>query len=370
METLYRKDKNGSTRFWKVSVENIDNVYHIVKRYGQVDGKEVMTSKDYTKGKNIGRSNETTPEQQALSEAHSAWKKQIEAGYSIKRNNKDLIILPMLANSWDDRSHNIRVPFIVQPKLDGVRMIIGKHKGKIVMLSRTGKVVHHLEHIRKEVEPFLEEGDFLDGENYSPEKTFEEITGSCRTTLDKSASQKDLEGIKFYIFDFFNLEKLSENFQKRFEKLLNIFQRTNFKHIHMVDTEILDDKSEVRPKHDFYVQKGYEGIMIRNLHGPYELSKRSNHLLKHKAFTTEEYRIVDAKEATGKDKETVVWICETHNGERFSVRPKGTLQQRKDWFRAKHRWTTGKYFLTVQYQNLTTEGFPRFPVGLTIRDYE
>jgi DNA ligase-1 len=107
--------------------------------------------------------------------------------------------------------------------------------------------------------------------------------------------------------------------------------------------------------------------MIRDFQGTYLLANRSSHLLKFKAFQTEEYEIVGAEEGRGRDAGTVIWICSSKGG-KFSVRPKGTVEDRTKWFRDKHKYT-GKY-LTVQFQNLTNGGIPRFPVGLAIRDYE
>ena len=46
--------------------------------------------------------------------------------------------------------------------------------------------------------------------------------------------------------------------------------------------------------------------MIRDCHGKYELSARSNHLLKYKYFQTKEYEIIGADP----DKDNgVVWRC-------------------------------------------------------------
>jgi DNA ligase-1 len=135
----------------------------------------------------------------------------------------------------------------------------------------------------------------------------------------------------------------------------------------IVQTEQLGSKKEVQLKHDDYAEQGYEGIMIRDFKGLYKLAERSNHLLKFKAFQTEEYKIVGAEEGKGRDAGTVIWICSSDAGE-FSVRPKGTVEDRTKWLRNKNKYI-GKP-LTVQFQNLTNGGIPRFPVGLAIRDYE
>jgi DNA ligase-1 len=346
-----------------------------VRHTGEDGGKDQEFRKEVTSGKNIGKKNETTKLQQAQSEAKSMWTKQLEAGCVTDKNSLDekVNILPMLANKWEERHKHVSEPFYVQPKLDGVRMLLGKYNGKFLMLSRTGKEVKHMDHIGNEVKGLLKEGEFLDGENYSPNKTFEEITGLCRTSLQSSADGKDLGGIKFFVFDKFNLNSQNETFEIRQNNLKKFFSK-KFKNLEMVETKILHSKKFIEAEHDKYVSQGYEGIMIRDRQGVYGLAERSNKLLKFKKFQTEEYEIVGANEGTGKDAGTVVWVCKRGGPEskglnpEFAVRPTGSLAQRKQWFRNRDQYI-GR-LLTVKFQNLTEYGFPRFPVGLGIRDYE
>ena len=72
LPTLYSLNSNGSVQQWTISVKN--NL--ITKEYGQVGGKIQTTSDFVKKGKNIGRSNETTPDDQALLEAKAQWEKK------------------------------------------------------------------------------------------------------------------------------------------------------------------------------------------------------------------------------------------------------------------------------------------------------
>jgi len=375
MTTLYSRDKSGKDRYWTVSVKQRDGSVFLTRRYGQVGGKETETSTEFTSGKNIGKSNETTPFQQAESEAASLRKKQIDAGF--KENLEDTettVILPMLANKWEDRSKYISEPFFVQPKLDGVRMLVGVKEGSFFMMSRTGKIVS-MPHIEAELRPLLKEGQFLDGENYTTELSFEEITGMCRRVLE---SPQGLSKIKFHVFDYFDFSNLNQPFESRLRELESRFGVGNLEHTVLVPTETLAKRTQVHKKHDDYAAMGYEGIMIRDPKGLYKLAERSNHLLKFKAFQTEEYKIVGAEEGKGKDKGTVIWICELGNtpdgGDNtsgvgtFSVRPKGTFEERTEWFK-NYKSYVGKN-LTVQFQNLTNGGIPRFPVGISIRDYE
>lgn len=366
---LYTKDKSGKVRYWSVSVDEEEGQVFVTKRFGQEGGKETVTRTEIKAGKNIGKKNETTKVQQAHLEAKSLSKKQMDAGYVEDRESLEarVLILPMLANKWEDKAHYISEPFYVQPKLDGVRMLVGKHEGKILMLSRTGKHVKHMEHISNEVGSLLNEGDFLDGESYNHEITFEEITGMCRTSLDSSAASKDLHKIQLHVFDFFNLKKLDETFEERFKKVQKFFKKS-FQNVKLVPTNLVKDRSSIPLVHEEYIKSGYEGVMMRDRKGKYALAERSNHLLKYKSFQTDEYKVVDAEEARGRDIGTVVWVCETSEGQRFSVRPRGTVDQRRNWLVNKDTYL-GK-MLTVQFQNLTPDGIPRFPVGLSFRDYE
>ena len=71
---------------------------------------------------------------------------------------------------------------------------------------------------------------------------------------------------------------------------------------------------------------------------------------------------------TGLEKGCVIWICETKEKKRFSVRPVGTFEERRKLF-LKAKSFIGK-FLTVKYQELSDYNIPVFGVGIGIRDYE
>ena len=115
-----------------------------------------------------------------------------------------------------------------------------------------------------------------------------------------------------------------------------------------------------------WVSEGYEGIMLRNTFGMYLVNHRSHDLQKYKEFLEDEYVIVGFKEADGRDKGTIIWICMTPEGREFSVRPRGSLEMRRDWFENGSKYIGKK--LTVIYQELSEMNVPRFPVGKAIRD--
>ena len=106
--------------------------------------------------------------------------------------------------------------------------------------------------------------------------------------------------------------------------------------------------------------------MLRNAAGVYRANYRSNDLQKYKEFMEDEYRIIDFKEGEGRDLGAVIWVCETADGKEFSLRPRGSIEQRREWFNDGDSYI-GKY-VTVIFQELTEDGKPRFPVGKCVRE--
>ena len=326
MERLIRKDKNGRKRFVDICIEDLgDGTADIVKTTGVVGSDKTIVS----------RTNVKTGYEKALARAQTMWNNE---------NTKVTQILPMLANKWEDREKYISEPFYVQPKLDGVRLLVSKSG----CFSRTGKVVEGVEHLANE----LRDGEWLDGECYAPGMTFEDLT---------SAFKMDPKSLEFHVFDYFDVNRPDLPFAER-QKVLGV--KTPI----VVDTFLVAKKSEIPEYHTQFIEQGYEGIMIRESTSIYEIGKRSNYLLKFKEFQTEEYEIVGAKTGHGRDANAVVWLCKTANGQEFTVKPEGTIKERERYYSERDKYI-GKQ-LTIRFQNLTALGVPRFPVGVTIRDYE
>ena len=106
MDTIFTTDKNNKKRYLDISVEEINEVWCIVKTTGQVNGKETKSMTEVPLGYDS-----------ATKRAKTIWK---------NANTKATTVLPMLANKWEDRQKYISEPFYVQPKLDGVRLLVSK----------------------------------------------------------------------------------------------------------------------------------------------------------------------------------------------------------------------------------------------------
>ena len=164
--TLYGKSKTGKTQVWQIEVIKQDPTAVIRVSYGYEGGKQVVNDKEITKGKNLGKKNETTPYEQALLEAQSTWEGKIDAGYAEKLGNAQApslasdnavaahkTISPMLAQDYHKQGKKIVFPCYVQAKLDGVRSIFFNN----ALTSRNGKPFSGLDHIIAELAPATKE---------------------------------------------------------------------------------------------------------------------------------------------------------------------------------------------------------------------
>ena len=318
MERIVREDKNGRQRFTDIHVEDLGNgTADIVKVTGIVGGKTTTS-----------RTNVKTGYEKAVMRAKTMWNNE---------RTKVTHVMPMLANKWEDRHKYISEPFYVQPKLDGVRLLVSKDG----CFSRTGKPVCGVDYLSDG----LTDGEWLDGEMYAPHMSFEDLTSAFKTNP---------KALTFHVFDYFDLRRPDLPFAERQKRVT-------------VETVLVKKKADIPKWHDRFVEQGHEGIMIRDAVSTYEIGKRSNYLLKYKEFQTEEYEIVGVKEGTGREVGAAIWECRTGNHV-FSAKPEGTLEFRRQLFRDREKYI-GK-MLTVRFQNLTALGVPRFPVGVAIRDYE
>ncbi len=384
----------------EVSVSKGDAIEnHAVEtiNYGQKGGAIQKNNKIISSGKNIGKSNETTPYEQAVFEAKSKAQKKIDQGYIDVVYCTDMPsfvfpykghIRPMLAHDFHDRggaflsSYKSGDTYIAQPKLDGVRCLArieATPSGVEAFLeTRDGKQLAVLTEIKNEVLAMCNlPGMVFDGEIYLHGRTFQEILSACK-------KRKPLtEKLEYHVYDviFFDPEyKVHCNTRfdvrtKILSKELSVFSFFEEKRIKPVNSigefnvaSEADITLKLKDAHDAAVKDGYEGLIIRRAGAGYALGDRSDALLKYKAFSDSEFKIVGGKSEIGKGQGCVVFICETEDGQRFNARPRGAVEDRKKMLDTLPD-LIGKD-LTVRYQGLTDDGLPRFPVGICVRDYE
>jgi DNA ligase-1 len=275
----------------------------------------------------------------------------------------------MLAQTYDskkNKKNSIVFPCFAQPKLDGLRCLSFLSQEGVVCQSRTGGIFETTIHIQLALEPILRrfQNIVLDGELYTDKIPFEELAGLIKKKKLSDTDKERMKLVSYHVYDCYHTSHTDMNFIDRFQLIVDIMKSST--PITIVDTIPIENEHEFKQKFAEFVSHGYEGIMLRNKKGVYQLNYRSHDLQKYKEFMEDEYEIVHFKEGDGRDKGTVIWVCKTKEGNEFNVRPRGTNEMRREWFMnaSSH---VGK-MLTVIYQELSDHRIPRFPVGKSIRD--
>ena len=360
LNTLYKRAVTG--KILEHTIEVVDNTYRTIS--GQTDGVKTTTEWTTCQGKNIGRSNETTPQEQAMAEAKATWKKKIEKGYfeNIKKIDTSELFKPMLATKWEDYKDSIQYPIYSQPKLDGIRCIV-KEDG---MYTRTGKHIDSAPHIFAALAPlFANNPDLIfDGELYADKyaNDFNAIVSLVKKTKPTVQDLKDsAKVIEYHIYD---LPSNAGIFMERFKELGKIKLPSCCVR---VETNLVETVEDVLMLYGNYVASGYEGQMLRT-DTKYE-NKRTKALLKDKSFTDSEYKIIGVVEGGGNLVGKVgALLFANPTGKEFTASVNGGWEYLEDLWHDRKRLIGLQ--ATVKYFNITPDGVPRFPKVVAIRDYE
>lgn len=372
MTTIYSTDllqavtSSGKTKFWQGHVATDGSNFYTFTTYCQnlgktcpqinssedllaLEGKSIskITQSAYVSivGKNIGRSNETTPEQQAIFEINSTFKTQKDKGYfelgeEPVRDN----ILPMLAYPLGDKIHTINFPLTVQPKFDGVRCLTNGVK----MWSRRGKdfdnkIVGHLLNVKCGY--YIVDGELILPEGFALQDT----VSACKKFRPLSSQ------LLYRIYDVICEDKC---YTERYEICKQIVSETNNPQVILAPSHQIDGHDEIYTLHEKFVKEGWEGTMIR-LHGHgYKIGQRTNQLLKLKDFLEEEFKVINVIDGKGKFELAAIFICETPEGKTFETSPVGTMEYRRELF-ANREQLINTYW-TVRFQAYTKDKIPQF----------
>ena len=206
LPTLYKRTSTGKIQQWTIIVDG--SSYYTES--GQTTGKITKSKPTLCSGKNIGKSNQTTSQQQAEAEAEAKWNKKCNEGYAetIEESNdkRDERIEPMLAQKWDDvlgTKNDVVYPCISQPKLDGIRCLVTRD----AMMSRKWKPIVACPHILESLKEFFDMHPdvlALDGELYNHvfHDEFHEIVSLVRKTKPtENDLQRSADLIEYHVYD-------------------------------------------------------------------------------------------------------------------------------------------------------------------------
>ena len=354
--TLYKQTATGAVQQWSVFAE--DN--KVTVEFGQVDGK-LRVKDTFCEGKNIGKSNATTDEEQAVSEAVSKWEKQVKKGYVEDPAGERLVLLPMKVEAYfkGKMKDKLEFPCTISRKLNGVN---GEGRrladGSFVQLSRGGE-----EYPKPPVAAVRELRDLMtllgvDSLNYEIYKhgTFlQDINGAVKAPHNHGDLWAELE---YYVFD---LPTSVDDWKAR-EEVLAAVDMAGFKYVRIVNSEEVTSHEDIITLHNAYVAQKYEGSIVRNYKGLYKYNTRTMDVLKVKDVESEEFQVEDY--FADKNLHPVFW-CKK-GGKLFKVKPKGTDEQRAQILLDARDWV-GKW-MTVEFEMYSRDNVPLKPVGIGLRE--
>jgi DNA ligase 1 len=371
--TLYKLTSTGAIQMWSIGVES----NAIITHFGQKDGKIQRGEEFIKEGKNVGRSNQTTPEEQALAEATSKWEGKIKKGYveDIGRaaaGEKDINggYDCMLAHKFSDHGHKITYPAYVQPKLNGHRCLAVIENGVATLWSRSRKPITSCPHIIEELQQLYPTGlHKKDGElyNHAYKDNFEELA----SLIKQEVPAQNCTEVQYHMYDNPSLE---ESFSVRIA-VLNFEFCKPLKYVTLVETIEVANEDEMMIAFDTFLKQGYEGAMARNAQGLYT-GKRSYDLQKIKEFKDDDYLINDIREGRGSYAGCGIFVCRISTAKHpapclcsecaFTVKMRGPKERLKDFLNDHSLWQ-GKT-LVVKYQYISKYDIPIFPVGERFSD--
>lgn len=366
---LYSRDTTGKIRVWWIEQEN-----EKYRACSGVDGSSNIVTSEWTvaEGKNVGKNNETNPIDQATKEVQAKYKKQKETGYFDKIENVDVTLYfqPQLAHKWLDRKDEIDWTngVYISPKLDGLRCVFTKDGA----FSRNGKIFVSFPHIGRELKPLFDKNPdlILDGEIYCHKlkNDFDKIISLAKKS--KPTPSDIIESEKYIQYWIFDCPTIAGGFHERYTNLKKMIlenYRDN-KWIRLCIHKLIKTETEIEINLQEWLSHGFEGLMVNTFAGEYE-QKRSKNLLKYKLFQDEEFEILNITEGQGNRSGMMGYITlKLPKGKTFDSNARGDETKYTKMLKEKHKLIGLK--ATVRFQNLTPDGVPRFPVIISIRNYE
>ena len=245
--------------------------------------------------------------------------KDLRCGVSEKTVNKVLKEFPnikpvpvfecMLAHDGANHEKKITGKKLLEPKLDGVRVItiINAENQTATMYSRNGKELENFSHITKSIEAnigLFERSIVLDGEM---------VSSSFQALMKQVHRKSDVQSqdARLMLFDILPLSEFRSGKsimgQRRRTNLLKsmklVFDKIGSIDVipqKEVDLESYVGELEFKQYNKEAIEAGFEGIMIKDVDAIYE-SKRSASWLKQKPFIEVSLEVTDVEEGTGRN---------------------------------------------------------------------
>jgi DNA ligase-1 len=262
----------------------------------------------------------------------------------------------MLAYPFEEkRLLKWRLPYLVQPKYNGLRCIAERLSGGVNLRSSTDLPIHTVPHIIAEVLklPF----GIYDGELYLHE-SFQALT----SIVSRDSLHPDFQKVKYMIFDI-------KSAHTQTVRLMTLAALRD-----SVDPAVIEISpawacgvEDIEPILAEQMALGFEGLILREPTALYK-EKRATTMMKLKPRSSDTYRIVGFQEEIsidGNPKNRLgAFLVEDADGRAFKV-GSGFTHAQREYFWGCREDCVG-HLIYVKYQALTDRGVPWFPVFIEV----
>ena len=354
MTTLYKQNKNKSIQQWSIRTVP-DGKYEVI--FGQLGGAMQRQVTQCT-GKNLGKANETTPEQQAELEVQSIITKKRKSGYVDDQSGKSDIRLPMKVKSYQDQLHNITFPCYSQFKYNGVNGLYRRVDNKLTLYSRGGEVYPVISHLEQAINAIMDELNCteLNGELYIHNTPLQDI---------QSAVTKPNELSPRLTFIIFDIADDQSTFETRYTKLQSLWQTLtligspHLNYIGLPNTVVCNSTDDIEAHYNKAMSQNYEGTVIKLPHGLYKHNIRSSEQFKYKKALSAEF-LIASYELDKRDHP--VFILNTGT-QFFKAKPKGT----HEYLASINPQDYVNQWATCEYETISKSGIPLKPIFIGLR---
>lgn len=382
--TLYNKNSGGRIKIWKCWVVN----NKVCREWG-IENGVMQYTEDEIKGKNIGRSNETTPEEQALLEFERIVRLKREEGYteSVKTLEKNqsadgvdwstATLTPSFAPSKPEVS--VEPEFeqslisekraIYQRKHNGMRIfaVVGDN-GKVNIYSRRidDKTANFPQHVT--ALSSLPPRTVLDGEmvaNDDPD-LIKTIFGA---KADKAIERQKTVSVDIVFFDLLTLDGqyyIGKEYAERYNKMQEIISKTNSSMLKVVENIPYQDKRPACPTDwEGMILKDAKSYMKIRLDGKPDRKSGSWKIKNFKEADLICYEWMTGKGKLQNDVATLKLGAYDSNGNFVHVCESGSGLD--GTMRSQIRKAKMPIVIEVKYEEVTPAGSLRLPIVLRVR---
>lgn len=366
-DILYKQDSKGKIRTFQMEISG--GSYRTIT--GLLDGAKVTTEWTECKPKNVGRSNATTPEVQAIYEVNAKYTNKVSLehySYDIEdaMATRHKYFSPMLAETAADINWEMQdgVDVILDPKLDGMRMVTQLS----IAHSRKGKPIAASMEIQSNLADFFAEYPTvtLDGELYNHEyhADFQTLMKLFRKEKpNESELEEMLKVAEYHVYDMFDSANPGMTALERKQWLDKNLKPLNIPKVYIVQWQLVSTISDYKQALDKNLEDGYEGSIVRIPSSLY-VNKRSKSLIKIKIFDDAEYVIEAILPGKGNRGNIAGSVVVNVNGTLVGCGIRGN----RDYF--KTLLDNASFYVglraTVRFFGFTDDGKLRFPVVVDI----